>query len=182
MEEKTRIVHTGIKDVGDNLTIIDSVTGQIADGIWENNDKLTSNWMDIDIESENGEIVFKVVDKPQIMYRERYMYYSRACHKHIWDERNKWRNNFYYGKTDLQIKNYFARKLREIVKIEDKDNLDSVEFSKLPPEQKMARGYRADYTCEREDFSWNATNETWSRYLDGTVKDVYEIVKKLKAN
>lgn len=99
-----RIVQTGLKG-NKAKEILSSVLGQMSDGIWENSNQpgYVRWWYPINIKME-GENVEIVVD-------ENFMF--KWC--------GQWYQNPYVGKTEIHIKNFLSRKLKQIVKIEQND-------------------------------------------------------------
>lgn len=78
--------------------VIDSVLGQLSDGIWENSNGMNKYWMFADVDGTN-------LDISDEMYENSYSYY-----------RNPTRNGF-YGKSEKEIKDWFANKAKQVVKI-----------------------------------------------------------------
>ena len=170
--EKTRKINTHVKATEENMTIFESITGQIADGIWENNAGMTSYWKDIQFEEKDGNIIVALDPRREICY------YDRVWKKYGMVDVPKWRNNRYHGMTDEQVMNFLKNKIRQIVKIEDNDNKEQAEC----PKELFHQKYFLRETVkqpEREDFSWRKDNETYSSYIDATVGECYEVVKTL---
>ena len=94
---------TALKDA----EILDSITGQISDGIWENSRGMEKYWKNMNFTQENGKITFVTPDKS-----------------------NYFEPNYFYGKDDKQIKDYLANKAKQIVKIEMKDGSLSGEWDR----------------------------------------------------
>ena len=78
--------------------VIDSVLGQLSDGIWENSGAMDKYWKFADVDGTN-------LDISDEMYSGGYDYY-----------RNPTRNGF-YGKSEKEIKDWFANKAKQVVKI-----------------------------------------------------------------
>lgn len=94
-------ISTGLIDDRAN-DVLNSVIGQLSDGIWENSRGMEKYWEYADIERKGSEI-YIVVD------------------------RDSWASG-YRGKSDEDIKRYFAQKVKQIVKEEglewSRDNTD----------------------------------------------------------
>lgn len=94
-------IATGLNDDRAN-DVLNAVIGQLSDGIWENSRGMEKYWQYADIERKGSEI-YIVVD------------------------RDSWASG-YRGKSDEDIKRYFAQKVKQIVKEEglewSRDNTD----------------------------------------------------------
>lgn len=94
-------IATGLNDDRAN-DVLNAVIGQLSDGIWENSRGMEKYWEYADIERKGSEI-YIVVD------------------------RDSWASG-YRGKSDEDIKRYFAQKVKQIVKEEglewSRDNTD----------------------------------------------------------
>ena len=178
-DEYTRVIDTRIRNTKINHDILDSVIGQMSDGIWENTNGMTSYWSDVEIIEDDTYLYLAVIPSHSIMYRD----YSHSYRKNAPEYTIKWRVNKYANMTDAEILKFFKNKIRCIVKHEDKDNL---ELSSMTEEEKVNKYYLAPtYKIPaREDFSWNADNDTEVSYLDYnsgvTVGDAYKVCKTLE--
>ena len=95
-------VHTGLSDDKTEY-ILNSVIGQISDGIWEGSRGMDKIWQYMDVEKMNGELVMKVYTK-----------YPSG----------------FEGKTEDQISKYVAQKIKQIAKINiDHQNVRSMDGS-----------------------------------------------------
>lgn len=95
-------VHTGLSDDKTEY-ILNSVIGQISDGIWEGSRGMDKIWQYMDVEKMNGELVMKVYTK-----------YPSG----------------FEGKTEDQISKYVAQKIKQIAKINmDHQNVKSMDGS-----------------------------------------------------
>lgn len=95
-------VHTGLSDDKTEY-ILNSVIGQISDGIWEGSKGMDKIWQYMDVEKMNGELVMKV-----------YTRYPSG----------------FEGKTEDQISKYVAQKIKQIAKINiDHQNVRSMDGS-----------------------------------------------------
>jgi len=120
-----RIINTGLTN-GLEYEILQSVFGQMSDGIWENSPAVEKYWKNAKHDMTNGEVVLIISERG-------------------WD-------NPYRDKTDLEIKKYFANKIKQIVKKENE--------------------YYGD-------VEWSRDNNTVTRFmgyiLDVTVADAYRV-------
>lgn len=83
--------------------ILDSVLGQMSDGIWENSPAMDKMWSNMDFQQLHDKIVMATP--------EGYVNWN-----------NTWgRNNGWYGKTDEEVRNYLARKIKQVIKTEQED-------------------------------------------------------------
>ncbi len=85
--ECTREVSTGLDNTEVNRAILKSVFGQMSDGMWENTPSVTPYWSYATYDPSNTKI-----------------YISNSTDK----------KNPYCSMTDVQIRNYFARKIKHI--------------------------------------------------------------------
>lgn len=119
--------------------ILDSVIGQLSDGIWENSNAMNKYWQNLDTDIDNGEIIIIVKDGYGTPYNELNP-----------DDRAK------------KISDFFANKIKQIVKIEKDD----------------------DYTSDARNIEWKRDCEAVTEYMGYdekiTVKDCYRVYDKLK--
>lgn len=73
-----------------NYEMLQSVIGQMSDGIWENSPSMNRYWQNATIKLVDGVVAIEV---------------------------SNWYDSPYRNKTDQQVLDYFAKKLKEIVKI-----------------------------------------------------------------
>jgi len=91
-KEEARIVDTGL--YGEiNKDILESVIGQISDGIWENSPGMEGYWMGADIDDDCNIIT------SSDMYIKSWKNYIK---------------NPYYNMTDTEVRRYFANKIKQI--------------------------------------------------------------------
>lgn len=83
-----------------NEEILDSVLGQMSDGIWENSPSMEKYWRFVNIEEDNGELLI-VVDAESGKYDN----YSRRG----------FTENGFYNMSPSDIKKFFAHKIKKIV-------------------------------------------------------------------
>lgn len=91
--DNQHVIHTGLKHPLD-LEVLDSVLGQMSDGIWEDSPSMEKYWGHVDFEMIDGEVCIVVDDS--------------------------WNSGF-RGKTDDEIRKYFAVKIKQVVKEEIND-------------------------------------------------------------
>ena len=102
IKKDCRIIHTGL--FGErNLSIIESIEGQLSDGMWENSARMESYWMFETTELLNDEVV---------------IYVSNKWGEYKW---NRCKNNAFVSLHDNEIKIWFGNKIKQIVKQEIKD-------------------------------------------------------------
>lgn len=139
-DDKYIYIHTGLND-SKSGEILDSVIGQLSDGIWENSKGMDKYWTNLDIVKEGPEFVIKA---------------------NIGDY-----SSGFYQKTDTQVANYVANKIKQIV------------------EKCIESG-----SCTEETDTGYKKRGTWDRnclakvpYLgynkDITVKDAYKVYDQL---
>lgn len=98
------IVHTGLFSKKAN-EILNSVIGQMSDGMWENSNSMNKYWMFARIEqAENGENVIEIKNERCTNY----------CGKYV--------PNGFDGLNANDILDFFAKKIKQIIKQEMKDN------------------------------------------------------------
>ena len=88
-ETEKDLVPTGLSDAKAK-DILNSVIGQMSDGIWENTSQMNRYWQYADIVEQNGELFIKV-------------------------DRNSYGSGF-YGKSDEEVRKFFANKVKQIAK------------------------------------------------------------------
>lgn len=96
-------IFTGL--TGDlNHEILDSVMGQLSDGMWENTPSMRKYWEHASIITFHGEVAI-VIDRD-------------------------WNSGF-YGKDDVWVKSFFANKLKAVVKCDLEDNRGSGDWNRI---------------------------------------------------
>lgn len=154
IDDNVRIIDTGLPATKENDEIISSVFGQLSDGIWENSPRMNGYWMFATNKKYNGKVVLVIDKTPGSWWGSkspkalgyRYLYKNTS--------------NPYLHMSDEKIKNWFASKVKQIVKIELGDN---------------------NFTAGE----WNRTNKRELDYLGGytipvTVSDAYKVYDILK--
>lgn len=134
--ENPELVDIGVPDT-DNVSydIMDSVMGQMSDGMWENSRAVEKYWRNANITKKDGTIGIKV------------------------NTASSWANpSPYSGMSDEEIRGYFAKKIKAVVKQELEDN---------------------------QSGEWSRDNETELQYLSRSnrkpvrVKDAYKLYDHL---
>lgn len=107
-----------------------SVIGQMSDGTWENSKSMEKYWMFATIERAlDGENIIEIGVETGRMY----------CHRYV--------NNGFSKMTDDQIREFFAKKIKQIAKIELKDNDKTTEWKRNNTE------FKSCYLNYNEDIS-----------------------------
>lgn len=111
MATNTRKIHTKLySDKAHEM--LQSVLGQLSDGIWENSPAMDKYWRFASIgRADNNEVIIEVSTENYI----RENYYGRV----------RYLSNEFFGEADDNIIKWFASKLKQITKTEMKDD-DSV--------------------------------------------------------
>lgn len=87
-------VYTSLPASRVNVAIMNSVIGQMSDGIWENSPRMDRIWRGLDFTTEDGKIVITVDYPSELHY-----------------------------KTESEIAEYMANKIKQVIKIEIDDGL-----------------------------------------------------------
>lgn len=98
-----RIINTGLSS-DKALSVLNSVIGQLSDGIWENSSNTESYWKDLSIERYNDTTIVFHVSR-----YDRYDSYTRKYYK-----------NYYKGKSDIDILKFWLRKIKAVFLTEQK--------------------------------------------------------------
>lgn len=154
--EYNRKIKTDLEATNKNCEILDSVLGQMSDGIWENSPSMNKYWQFSMIKkSADNKIVIAISEIPQL----RYSYYNNGKYTCL--------KNGFADMTDDKVKAYFANKIKQIIKIEE-SNLK--EF----------------YNNTSKDLSWRKDNQQKCGYMGYketiTVADAYAAYKNLKTS
>lgn len=94
------IIHLGDET---RAEVIDSVLGQLSDGIWENSSAMNKYWMFADVEGTD-----LVIDDEPFRDEQGWGRYGSTL---------KRTQNGFAGKSEKQIKDWFANKAKQVVKI-----------------------------------------------------------------
>lgn len=127
--KNTRLVETELQGTN-HFQILESVVGQLSDGVWESSSHMEPKWVFIDI------LLNPYTNKVEIRVSQNTC--VRSC---FFPKRWIW--NPYLEKTDLEIKKYFARKIKTIINLEAKDKGKKLDFN-LSNQYKME--YLGDWT------------------------------------
>lgn len=106
VDEKVICYDTGLPDTQVNKDIINSVFGQMSDGIWENSSRMEGYWRYADVMCQDGKIFLVVNDT------------SSDNRKYNGSKYFTYYNNPYINMSQDQILNFFANKIKQIVYIE----------------------------------------------------------------
>ncbi len=166
-DDNILVIHTGLSD-DISKEILESVIGQLSDGIWENSSSMEKYWNFMDIDTEGGDIVIKVNHKD-------------------------YRSGFYL-KTEEAIKKWIAGKIKQIVKIEQNDGnselkwdrnntakLGYMGYSTSPTVRDAYRVYdkllgRVDRITESDD-----TRERYKKFLEKELDKVQNTIANAPA-
>ena len=129
IKKNCRTICTGLKGII-NKEILQSVEGQLSDGIWENSSKMDGYWLFEHIDSVDGEVVICI---------------SNQYCEYRW---NRVKRNLFFGMRDEDIKAWFAKKIKQIVKIDLKDNAPQIKW-------KRGEDYKLNYIGYDYDISIN---------------------------
>lgn len=100
----TKYIETNLS--GDIMyNVLASVIGQLSDGIWENSRTMEKYWRNISVKKNSDEKIQLEVNTES---------YINGYHKTY--------DNPFHKMDDFQIKFWFADKIKQIVKIEQKDS------------------------------------------------------------
>lgn len=154
IDDNVRIIDTGLPATKENDEIISSVFGQLSDGIWENSPRMNGYWMFATNKKYNGKIVLVIDKTPGSWYGSKSP--KALGHNYLYPSVN----NPYLHMSDEKIIDWFANKVKYIVKLELGDN----------------------HFATNE---WNRTNKRELDYLGGytnpvTVSDAYKVYDILK--
>lgn len=103
IKRNCRKVWTGLKGK-EMLSVLQSVEGQLSDGIWENSPRMEGYWLFETTGMEGDDV---------------YIYISNDWGEYRWN-RPKW--NAFCNMTDYAVRCWFANKIKQIIKQEQKDN------------------------------------------------------------
>ena len=114
MEKETyRLINTGLAGKK-ALEILQSVEGQLSDGMWENSPRMDGYWRFSSILEQDGKIFIQISNLTrEIVPEKRYNLATRR-----FKTRNKIIPNLFSKMTDEKVKNWFANKIKAIVKEE----------------------------------------------------------------
>lgn len=125
-----RIVPTNVKDTPINSEIMHAVIGQMSDGIWENSRKMENIWKGLSVTTDDNSNTISI----KVDYPSELVYYD-----------------------DDKVRDYFANKIKQIIKIEIDDGLNA--------------------TWDRD---CTASSTYLNYYRDVQVRDAYAVYDALK--
>ncbi len=93
---------------------VQSVNGQLSDGIWENSPRMDRYWRFLDVDTDKGIVeVSEQRDESHCVWR---------CRNGVQYKALAWVENGFYGKSLEEVGTFLATKLRTIVKVFCTDN------------------------------------------------------------
>lgn len=108
----TRTIHTNLYGA-QAKAVIDSVHGQLSDGKWENSPGYDKYWTNFNVETaDDGEVIIKVNADGATTWAQRFM------------------PNPFYHMSDVEFKNWIARKIKAVVNDERKDRVEFGEWDR----------------------------------------------------
>jgi hypothetical protein len=121
-EKETMLIDTNLSGAK-NKEILDAVIGQLSDGIWENSPAMKKYWQNIRIEEQDGRLYLKV----KTYGNDRVL--------------------VYLDKTPEQLKIWYAKKIKEIIKREIEDYDENLgQWSRDNENVSAYLGYNEDIT------------------------------------
>jgi len=159
LKESGQTLATPLEGDTDN-SVISSVMGQLSDGIWENSPAMESYWrMCEPFKADDGKIYMKVSKKLD--------YVDYTDHRGV----RHWKNNKYANLTNAGVRDFWGKKVKQVVDTERRDSKHSSIFK------------------GNEDYSWRPDNNTRLQYMHSTkegaknptVGDAYRVWAKLVA-
>lgn len=188
MEKELRVIETGLDERNKKYNeILRSVIGQLSDGMWENCNRLIGYWIFDEATGKDNKIV--VSNEP-----------------YEWDKRGSRKyKNPYLKMTDQEIREFYAKKIKQIIREELKDNYQAEiarEIFKKYDLEKYSHmvvypiAREEDYRKAKQEYEdyikenpykfkgqFNSTNETDCIYLNYYEnvqgKDAYEVYQAL---
>lgn len=137
--EDYRAIHTGLYG-NINYEIIASVLGQMSDGIWENSSRTWKYWQCVYSEMRENEVIL-----------------------FVYNDSIKWPKYFdcpfknpYYSKSDEEVKKMFARRIRQVAKINEND-------------------------YPKNGLSWSKNNNNYLQYMGGHVVEDVSVADAYRA-
>lgn len=145
------VIPTGLKD-SVSRSVLQSVIGQLSDGIWENSRIMNHYWPFVKVEMIDGQVCL-VISKNGI-YR-----YPNSMTNYFFDPAKM-------NKDGTKIKKWFADKIKAIVNQERKDFPD--------------KGIKFNDKCDKDLCYMDHRNEDGSYNRDITVREAYVVYKCLR--
>lgn len=106
--ERNRVIKTGLKGK-ENANVLLSVLGQLTDGIWENSSRMGRYGIGADVKLDN--------DTNDVL-----LYVSDMVFKNP---------RTYKPMTDTEVLNWFAIKVKQVIKIEQNDGWEGIKWNRL---------------------------------------------------
>ena len=128
MTKYTRTIKTGLENTKINGEMIASVVGQLSDGAWENSSRLRGYWVFAECNSGSSDITVSN------SYYDTY-YVST--------------NNPYIRMSDMDIRRFFANKIKQLVRMELKDRYEDDITEKFFNAHNLPLEWR--YACPRSE-------------------------------
>lgn len=101
-----RIIDTGIPATDKkSKEILDSVIGQLSDGIWENSPGMAKYWQNLDVSIKDGDIVI-----------------TESTYSPFW--------KYSPAERDKKVLEFFANKIKQIIKTEIEDGNENLEWNR----------------------------------------------------
>ena len=125
--EFERVIETELTSNKD-YEILNSVLGQLSDGMWENSPRMNKYWLNISTEFIDGKVYI-------IVNHQSYIRHYNQCIV-----------NPFYNMDDFNIKFWFATKIKQIVKQEEKDNKASSWWKRTNLRELAYLGYNEKIT------------------------------------
>lgn len=130
-KENALVINTGLTDNA-SLNVLKSTLGQLSDGMWENSRKADRYWPFADAEMIDGNVCL-VINKE---YNKRY-----GSGRNAWGYTNGFQIDL--GMDPIRIKDYFAKKIRAVVRENAKDY--PTRGIKCTAKCEVALDYMSDY-------------------------------------
>ena len=132
VDEKTRVIDLDLPDTPVNKEIIESVFGQISDGIWENSPRMEGYWyFEQEVVAQDGKLFLLI---------------SSVSGEFVRHRSSNFLENPYYRMSDEAIVNFVANKIKQIVYEEFKDNNKSGTWQRNDQTELNYLGYHARIT------------------------------------
>jgi hypothetical protein len=157
-EKEIMLIDTNLSGVK-NKEILDSVLGQLSDGMWENSPAMKKYWQNIRIEEQDGRLYLKVktYGNDQVLV--------------------------YLDKTPEQLKIWYAKKIKEIIKREIEDYDEKLgQWSRDNENVSAYLGYNEDITVADAYKAYETMlgRSTQSKYNKASQNEIAEDDMKIK--
>lgn len=104
-QKPPRMIDTGLTG-NKNKEILSSVIGQLSDGMWENSPRMDKYWRFVDVKDKGGKIYLAISAK-MAHHEPRTRYFN-----------GRYIDNGFLNMSDTKIKEWFANKLKAVIKEE----------------------------------------------------------------